>query len=123
MYKRSGTASLYQILLKLSSRDRNIETPHMKEYTGGSAHKSERFFQEDLRNENEFGHWVVKFICYEQDKHPNVGIVGFKWKPHESTLTENKARQGLELLGKLKEPHQIKVIRSRRNLLDVVISR
>ena len=25
----------------------------MEEYTGGGAHKSERFFQEDLRNENE----------------------------------------------------------------------
>ena len=118
---RSGTASMYQVLFKLSSsglKEKGI--PRMSEYTGGSTEKSQIFFQQTIPAEDIYGDWLVQLMCHEQNQHPNAGVVGFKWKPYKTTLTEDKARQGLELLSRMKD---IKVIRSRRNLLDVQISR
>ena len=118
---RSGTASMYQVLYKLSSSGLNEKgIPRMYEYTGGSTEKSQIFFQQTIPAEDIYGDWLVQLMCHEQNQHPNAGVVGFKWKPYKTTLTEDKARQGLELLSRLKD---IKVIRSRRNLLDVQISR
>eukprot|EP00571_Detonula_confervacea_P014488 CAMPEP_0172307628 /NCGR_PEP_ID=MMETSP1058-20130122/8446_1 /TAXON_ID=83371 /ORGANISM="Detonula confervacea, Strain CCMP 353" /LENGTH=285 /DNA_ID=CAMNT_0013019845 /DNA_START=45 /DNA_END=898 /DNA_ORIENTATION=- len=117
---RSGTASMYQVLSKLSGE----ETPQIFEYTGGSTPKSRIFFREKIPAKDTHGDWIVKFMCREQRHYPTAGIVGFKWKPYETIFTEDKAKQGLELLGRLKDTQtQIKVIRSRRNLLDVMISR
>jgi len=118
---RSGTASMYQVLYKLSSSKLNEKgIPRMYEYTGGSTEKSQIFFQQTIPAEDIYGDWLVQLMCHEQNQHPNAGVVGFKWKPYKTTLTEDNARQGLELLSRLKD---IKVIRSRRNLLDVQISR
>ena len=118
---RSGTASMYQVLYKLSSSGLNEKgIPRMYEYTGGSTEKSQIFFQQTIPADDIYGDWLVQLMCHKQNQHQNAGVVGFKWKPYEPTLTEEKARQGLELLSRLKD---IKVIRSRRNLLDVQISR
>lgn len=136
---RSGTASMYQVLSKLSGGD---ETPRIIEYTGGSTSKSKEFFMGIPHNDTN-GDWLMKFVCHEQRQvcshhdevykihkrtiiiyylipfslstsaqHPNAGIIGFKWKPYETIFSENKAIDGLKLLSRLQEP-QIKVIRSR----------
>ena len=114
---RSGTSSMYQVISTLSGN----ETTQIYEYTGSSTEKSRYFFQNVVRKRDRNGDWLVKYLCNEQKRHPNAGVVAFKWKPFE-TLFEEKAQQGLSLLGKLKDV-QIKVIRSKRNLLDVMISR
>ncbi|KAL7541636.1 hypothetical protein ACHAXR_011081 [Thalassiosira sp. AJA248-18] len=120
---RSGTASIYQTLSKLSGGGN--EVPRIIEYTGGSTSKSREFFSKHIPNDDVNGDWLIKFICREQRHYPDAGIVGFKWKPYETIFSEEKAKQGLELLAKLARMQgpQIKVIRSRRNLLDVMISR
>ena len=115
---RSGSSSMYQVLSKLSGND----TFPVHEYTGSDAAKSRKFFREEIPTTDVNGDWLVKYICRSQRHHPTAGIVGFKWKPWETIFTEEKALQGLELLGRLKNP-QIKVVRSRRNMLDVIISK
>lgn len=119
---RSGTASMYQVLSKLAGNQKHAQ--RIIEYTGSSTKSSESFFQR-IPATDVNGDWLVKYICSEQKRFPNAGIVGFKWKPYETIFMKEKALQGLDLLGRLKEEKgtQIKVIRSKRNLLDVVISR
>lgn len=116
---RSGTSSMYQVMSTLASDgDANHK---IVEYTGSGTSKSNKFF-EGIPSSDVSGDWLVKYICREQRRNRNAGIVGFKWKPFENIFTSEKAMQGLELLARLKDP-QIKVVRSRRNLLDVMISR
>jgi len=122
---RSGTASMYQVLSKLSGTGEDV--PRIIEYTGSSTPKSKKFFEKDVRADDVNGDWLIEYICRKQRHHPDAGMVGFKWKPYETIFTEEKAKQGLELLARLGRsehdgPH-IKVIRSRRNLVDVAISR
>ena len=115
---RSGTSSMYQVISTLSGE----ETTRIFEYTGGSTEKSRHFFQHIVRNDDMKGDWLIRYLCHEQKKHPKAGVVAFKWKPYETLFDEEKALQGLTLLGKLRAV-QIKVVRSKRNLLDVMISR
>lgn len=115
---RSGTSSMYQVLSKLSGN----ETTRIYEYTGGSTSKSRAFFRDYIPKDDVNGDWLMQYLCDEQEDHPGAGVVAFKWKPYETIFEEEKALQGLELLGRLEYP-QIKVVRSRRNLLDVAISR
>ena len=115
---RSGTSSMYQVLSKLSGN----ETTRIYEYTGGSTSKSRAFFRDYIPKHDVNGDWLMQYLCDEQEDHPGAGVVAFKWKPYETIFEEEKALQGLELLGRLEYP-QIKVVRSRRNLLDVAISR
>eukprot|EP00804_Cyclotella_cryptica_P017561 CCRYP_006717-RA/>CCRYP_006717-RA protein AED:0.04 eAED:0.03 QI:0/1/0.66/1/1/1/3/929/403 len=114
---RSGTSSMYQVISSLSGK----ETTRIFEYTGGSTEKSRIFFQKIVPKEDVNGEWLIKFLCLEQMEHPDAGVVAFKWKPYETLFEEDKALQGLELLGRLNR--KIKVVRSKRNLLDVMISR
>jgi hypothetical protein len=117
---RSGTASMYQVISRLSG-GKDL-TQKIYEYTGGSTEKSKHFFRNMVPQEDVTGNWLIGYICNQQKKYPNTGVVAFKWKPYETLFEEEKALQGLELLGRLKEV-QIKVVRSKRNLLDVMISR
>ena len=112
---RSGTASAFEVMSKLSG---NGQTK-MIELTGSSTRKSEMFFDE--MNDDSNGEWMVEFLCEQQRQYPDAGVVGFKWKPFETVFGE-KSRRSLDLLSRLDDP-QIKVVRSRRNLLDVLISR
>ena len=117
-FGRSGTSSMWQVLSKLSGE----ETVKIFEYTGGSTEKSRIFFRDVIHKEDMKGDWLIKYLCHQQKKHPDAGVIAFKWKPYETLFEEEKALQGLTLLGRLKEV-QIKVVRSKRNLLDVIISR
>ena len=112
---RSGSSSTWQVLGKLTGQ----ETKSV-EYTGSSREESIRFFENIGPNDN--GLWVLKYMCFMQRVFPNAGVVGFKWKPNRSILSMDASVNGLKMLGKLQNP-SIKVVRSRRNLLDVLISR
>ena len=112
---RSGSSSTWQVLGSLTGQ----ETKSV-EYTGSSRSASIRFFEKIGPNDN--GMWVLKYMCFMQQLFPKAGVVGFKWKPNRSILSMDASVNGLKLLGKLKNP-SIKVVRSRRNLLDVLISR
>ena len=112
---RSGSSSTWQVLGSLTGQ----ETKSV-EYTGSSREESIRFFEKIGPNDN--GLWVLKYMCFMQRLFPNAGVVGFKWKPNRSILSMDASVNGLKMLGKLQNP-SIKVVRSRRNLLDVLISR
>lgn len=56
-----------------------------------------------------------------QKKYPNAGVVGFKWKPQEPSLHFNSSLAALHLVAQSNHP-PIKVVRSKRNPLDVWIS-
>ncbi len=72
---RSGTASMYQVLAKLSG---DGTSPYFIEYTGGCTAKSRTFFQKKVPKEDIYGDWLVKFVCRQQRQHKRTGLVGFK---------------------------------------------
>ena len=113
---RSGSSSMYQVMSRLSGK----QSHQIYEYTGSSTAKSKTFFRSQVPRKDKHGDWLMKYLCAMQSNYPKAGVVGFKWKPYETLFTEEKALQGLSLLGR---HHQIKVVRSRRNYLDVEISR
>ena len=114
---RSGTTAILEVLSTLTN-----EKHDMTEFTGSNLQQSYEFFKQ-IPDDDIYGDWLVKFMCHEQQQHPNAGIVGFKWKPFDTIFTEPKAIQGLKCLGRSDAPSSpIRVIRSRRNALDVVIS-
>lgn len=110
---RSGSGSTWQMVGALTGR----ETPS-KELTGSGTTKAEKFFEQvDAQ-----GQWMLDYFCKMQRRYPRAGVVGFKWKPFVSTLNSPKAQAALKLIAASKDP-TIKIVRSRRNLLDVSISR
>eukprot|EP00592_Proboscia_alata_P000819 CAMPEP_0194370290 /NCGR_PEP_ID=MMETSP0174-20130528/18563_1 /TAXON_ID=216777 /ORGANISM="Proboscia alata, Strain PI-D3" /LENGTH=429 /DNA_ID=CAMNT_0039147635 /DNA_START=14 /DNA_END=1303 /DNA_ORIENTATION=+ len=111
---RSGSGSTWQIMGNLSGE----ETPS-DEYTGSSTKKSAAFFRK-LSKQND-QNWMLETMCERQKLYPNAGMVGFKWKPFESIFS-TPAKNGLQLAASSRKPG-MKVVRLRRNLLDVVISR
>ena len=113
---RSGSSSTWQVIGNLTGQ----ETKSV-EYTGSTRKESIEFFNKIGPNDG--GRWIMKYMCFMQRLFPTAGVVGFKWKPNRSILTMDASVNGLRALGKLKEPYVIKVVRSRRNLLDVLISR
>lgn len=72
---RSGTASMYQVLAKLSG---DGTSPYFIEYTGGSTAKSRKFFRKTVPKDDIYGDWLVKFVCKQQRWHKHTGLVGFK---------------------------------------------
>lgn len=111
---RSGSGSTWQIMGNLTGH----ETPST-EYTGSSTRKSEQFF-EKVGTEDE-GAWLIEYLSYLQRKYATSGIVGFKWKPY-STIFSEPAMDALHVMSNSVNP-TIRVVRLRRNLLDVIISR
>jgi len=111
---RSGSGSTWQVIGNLTG----FETPS-QEYTGGGPAKSERFFEKHAGNNND--RWLLVNLCSKQLNFPEAGVVGFKWKPFE-TIFSPPAQAGLRRVASLKRP-EILVVRSRRNLLDVIISK
>lgn len=72
---RSGTASMYQVLAKLSG---DGSSPYFIEYTGSSTAESRKFFREIVPKKDIYGDWLVKFVCRQQRQHKHTGLVGFK---------------------------------------------
>ena len=80
---------------------------------------SEKFFA-SLSSQND-SRWMLDNLCSKQQKYPLAGAVAFKWKPFPATFFGQPAKAALETVA-LSDSPQIRVIRNRRNLLDVVIS-
>ena len=110
---RSGSGSTWQVIGNLTG----YETPS-HEYTGGGPAKSERFFK---KIGGDTDRWLLRYLCSKQLMFPEAGVVGFKWKPFD-TIFGPSAQAAFRRMASLKRP-EIKVVRSRRNLLDVVISK
>lgn len=110
---RSGSGSTWQVIGNLSGK----ETPS-DEYTGKSTEASVKFFKEHGHDDK----WLLQYLCQKQKKHRKAKLVGFKWKPYAPIFSAPAAQSGLKTIAALKEP-MIKVVRLRRNLLDVQISR
>jgi len=111
---RSGSGSTWQVIGNLTG----YETPS-NEYTGSGPAKSEKFFQKNGGADND--RWLLRYLCSKQLTFPEAGVVGFKWKPFD-TIFSPSALAAFRRIASLKRP-EIKVVRSRRNLLDVAISK
>jgi hypothetical protein len=114
---RSGSASTWQIMSNLTGFvTRAIEWP------GSSTAQSAAFFNrkkfKDYQWDN--GNWILAFMCAVQEAFPEAGIVGFKWKPY---IHHSYYQEFINSMKFLAHSQQIKVVRLRRNLLDVTISR
>jgi hypothetical protein len=114
---RSGSSSTWQILGNLTG----YET-YPEEYTGESGPAAKEFFNN--LGPNEEGNWVTDFMCEQQALSPNANLVGFKWKPHPAeTLEMPAAANGLQRIATLGTSNTpIKIVRSRRNIVDVLLS-
>eukprot|EP00559_Dactyliosolen_fragilissimus_P005749 CAMPEP_0184856490 /NCGR_PEP_ID=MMETSP0580-20130426/1675_1 /TAXON_ID=1118495 /ORGANISM="Dactyliosolen fragilissimus" /LENGTH=250 /DNA_ID=CAMNT_0027351561 /DNA_START=302 /DNA_END=1054 /DNA_ORIENTATION=+ len=109
---RSGTESTWQIIGRLTGK----ETPSV-EYTGSNTKESVSFFKNQIGTK-----WLTEYMCILQNTYSDASVVGFKWKPHSESFYSPASQAGLELMSILVKP-QIKVVRSRRNPLNVYISR
>ena len=72
---RSGLASMYQVLAKLSG---DGTSPYFIEYTGSNTAKSMEFFRKTVPKDDIYGDWLVNFVCQQQRQHQHTGLVGFK---------------------------------------------
>jgi len=116
---RSGSSSTWQVLSKLTG---HCSTVH--EYTGGNSVEEIAFFSRIKPGDN--GNWILNNLCEQQIKYSDKGgIIGFQWKPfHKGIKKEDKSLDGLDGL-KMIAHHtnpQIKIVRSRRNPLDIILS-
>mmetsp|Transcript_14097 Transcript_14097/g.20567 ORF Transcript_14097/g.20567 Transcript_14097/m.20567 type:complete len:338 (+) Transcript_14097:102-1115(+) len=110
---RSGSSSIWNVMGNLTGK-----VTHSDEYTGSATVYSNQFFSKIPPNDG--GNWALGELCRYQNRFPRAGIVGFKWKPWTS-IYKPSAISGLELFAKSEHP-TIKVVRSRRNPLDIFIS-
>ena len=81
------------------------------------------------------GEWLVDYLCHlRAQEEGRQAFVGFKWKPSAATLRDaGEARDSLRLVAALAaeaaaaedgaRPPPVRVLRSRRNPLDVALSR
>mmetsp|Transcript_7545 Transcript_7545/g.10957 ORF Transcript_7545/g.10957 Transcript_7545/m.10957 type:complete len:335 (-) Transcript_7545:3053-4057(-) len=113
---RSGSSSTWQVMSNLTG----YMTSSI-EYTGSNTKQATYFFNEivgayeALQN----GNWILDYMCAAQEKYPSAGIVGFKWKPYIDPSFHGEFINSLKLLA---FKQQVKVVRLRRNILDVTIS-
>jgi len=112
---RSGSSATWQVMGNLTGK----VTPSI-EYTGSNTKQSIAFF--DKIPPNDHGNWLLKYMCVQQSQHPTAGLIGFKWKPVPNTFFRRASLDALKVVAYSHNP-QIKVVRSRRNLLDVMISK
>lgn len=114
---RSGSASTWQIMSNLTGFvTRAIEWP------GSSTAQATNFFNRKTFKDRQWGNgnWILAFMCAVQETFPEAGIVGFKWKPY---IHRSFQQEFIDSMKFLAHSQQIKVVRLRRNLLDVTISR
>jgi len=113
---RSGSTATWQVMSRLTGR---CFRGH--EYTGSTTNDTVAFFSRTKPGNN--GNWVLGYFCYTQRIYKDRGgIIGFKWKPYKQSWDMKASMDGLRMIAHHRNP-QIKIIRSKRNLLDVIISR
>jgi len=115
---RSGSSAIWKTMAVLTGHG-----SQPKELPGETQTETAEFF-ESLAVQGDFsGRWMFKFFYKNQKKRiycdQSEGIVGFKWKPYPSFFSES-AQKSLGAIAK--SCPQIKVVRSRRNALDVYLS-
>jgi len=113
---RSGTSSTWQVMSRLTGHCFEGD-----EYMGGNNDEMRDFFSHINPGNN--GNWLLGYLCSQQILHKDQGgIVGIKWKSSKGTVFNNSvAMDALRMIAHYEEP-QIKIIRSRRNSLDVRLS-
>jgi len=115
---RSGTSSTWQVISKLTGHCFDCE-----EYTGYNSTESAAFFSRIKPGDN--GNWILNYLCSQQNAFIDKGgIVGFKWKPFNRKNVNDVSLDGLDGL-RMVAHHinpQIKIVRLRRNHLDVIFS-
>lgn len=95
---------------------------------GGGIHSVRGFYndiKEDCANGNCMdGKWLFMWLCEEQQRFKeNGGIIGLKWKAYMSALSRSPAYNALKIVAhSAQSKTPIRVIRSRRNPLDVYLS-
>ena len=113
---RSGSSSTWQVMSRL--------TGHCfrgQEYTGSGSVYTRQFFKRIGEKSN--GNWMLGYLCMQQRKFEKKGgIVGFKWKPFNSSLSIESSLDGFRMLGQQINP-QVKIVRLKRNVLDVEMSK
>jgi len=115
---RSGSSAIWETMAVLTGQgSQPIELP------GENLEETAVFFESLANRGDSSGRWMFKYF-YENQKErikrdQSEGIVGFKWKPYPSFFSE-AAQKSLGAIAK--SCPQIKVVRSRRNALDVYLS-
>jgi hypothetical protein len=77
------------------------------------------------------GEWLGAYVCHLRKKNKGqAAFVGFKWKPSPWFQSSEEVRETLRLVASLatvgatqEQPPPIRIVRSRRNPLDVALSR
>jgi len=116
---RSGSSAIWDTMSTLTGqKSAAVEIP------GSSVPQTKAFFDALASNGDFAGQWMYDFMLRIQNRrirsNQGNGIVGFKWKPYPSFFDE-PALMTLKAIAESKDP-QVKVVRSRRNALDVYIS-
>jgi len=115
---RSGSSSTWQVLSNLTG----YETKAL-EYPGKDTKKTTEFFNRFLEDKStrwRNGNWILAAMCILQRNHPKAAMVGFKLKPYFNPSFYDEFIDSLKFLA---YNQKIKVVRLRRSVLDVAISR
>jgi len=142
---RSGSTVTWQVLSNLTG----VETPST-EYVGRRTREVTQFFGKEAKNHDrkkgmkkghwlkhngKNGKWMMKYMCGLRTKEfPKAKFVGFKWKSFWEPFAETvEAQRTLQLISSLASDTAsvtmvdgsapIRILRSRRNLLDVCLSK
>jgi hypothetical protein len=110
---RSGSDATWQIMGNLTG----TETQKQLEYTGSNTDQNEKFFKTHTGKK-----WLVDLIWDRMKEFPSAGVVGMKWKLVPQLFDYSGVKDAVDFIATSRHP-PIKVVRSRRNLLDVQISR
>ena len=114
---RSGSSSTWQVMGNLTGY-----VTSAREYTGKDSAQANIFFESVNKGRSgSNGNWALKYMCAMQHQYPDAGVVGFKWKTFHDSFFSRGSIDALRMLAYSHSP-QMKVVRSRRNLLDVLIS-
>jgi len=118
------------IFLSMDSSESEVIWKVIGDYTGeGKGSNLHEFTKAgssgmDLFNQvegSDGAHWLLDFMCEKQKEEPESRFVGLDWKPLPHSFFSETSINGLKLLVNSSNP-PVKVIRIRRNPLDVVIS-
>ena len=132
---RSGTTIIWQMLSTLTG----YET-ESNEYVGRSYQQIKKFFNRTVAGNKELtdGKWLTQHLCELQtnDEFRYAAFVGIKWKPYLKPLLLPESQKTLELITSMATSTAtnttrqqqfpgppIRLLRSRRNVLDVHLSK
>lgn len=115
---RSGSSSICQVICALtgSGSDEQPNGCNLREEFPGHA-RWVTFFETADRE----GRWLFERLREKQNRYPRAGATGFKWKPY-APFDAPAVVGALRAVAASKFP-TVKIVRSRRNPLDFIISR